>query len=436
MKPDETLPADVSLRHHAVAGFAMLGVLFGGLGAWAAVTNIGGAVIAPGQIVVETNAKSVQHPDGGVVAELRVKDGDFVKSGDLLIRLDDTLMKANLSIVTKQIDEFLALEGRLVAERDNLPEITYAPDFLARAKDNPDVAAAIAGHLNAFKNRRITNENRRVQLDEQIKQLESSIGGLESQYKSRGDEVGLIERELKGVEELFKKNLVPLTRLVALQREKTRLEGERAKLTSDIAAARGSIAEKRIAILRIDDDFRSDVAKELNETRAKLAEFGERRVAAQDKLTRVEIRAPQSGRIHASTVYTVGGVLKPSETAMLVVPQEDRLIVDAIVEPNDINEVRVGQIAVVKFTAFSEKNLKDFPGEVINVAPDLIEEPATKRRFYKIRISVGTPTDPNGKPLPLVPGMPVETFLAKGDRTVLAYLVRPLTNAMGRVFRE
>jgi HlyD family secretion protein len=436
MRPEESPSATRSLRRHAVFGAAVMIFLVGGIGAWAAMTHISGAVIASGQVVVESNAKKVQHPEGGVIAELRVKEGDMVKAGDLIIRLDDTLVRANLQIVVKQIDELLAQEARLLAERDGVDEIAFPKDFLARAEKESDVAAAIKGHKTIFENGVVTRKNRREQLEEQVKQLSSSIEGLEVQRDARQQELELIKKELATVEDLLKKGQATLPRFTALQRDRTRIDGERGKLVTDIAAAKGSIAEKRIAILRLDDDFRGEVVKGLAETRAKLAELVERRSAAEDRLARILVRSPQAGRVHGLSVHTVGGVLQASETAMMIVPQEDKLLVDAAIDPADIDEVRLGQKAIVKFTAFSDRQLKDIDGEVINVSPNTFEDQATKRRYYMVKIKVDQALDSQGKLLPLVPGMPVEAFLTKGDRTVLAYLLKPLRDQFDRVWKE
>lgn len=427
---------DRSIRNHAIAGMAVTFGLLGGLGAWSALAQISGAVIAPGQVAVETSAKKVQHPEGGVVAELHVREGDRVKAGDLLVRLDDTVVRANLAIVTKALDELTAQEARLIAERDGGAKIAFPETLVKRAQTVADARASMQGQQTIFDSRKTARETARTQLGEQVSQLESAIEGLGAQRSARESELKLIGEELKGVRELFAKNLAPIARVNALDRDRTRIEGERGKLIADIASARGSIAEKKIQMLRVDDDFRADVVKELSDARAKINESVERKIAAEDRLTRIEIRAPVSGMVHQLNIFTVGGVVGNGEAMMLIVPENDKLVVDAMVEPQEIEHVRLGQKAEVRFMAFSDRSLKDTIGEVIVISPDLIEDQATRRRFYRIKLAVDPPLGRDGKPLTLVPGMPAEAFLIKGDRTVLAYLVKPIRDQMQRVFRE
>ncbi|WP_342359352.1 HlyD family type I secretion periplasmic adaptor subunit [Terrarubrum flagellatum] len=425
-----------SIHNHALAGlFVTLG-LIGGLAGWSALARVSGAVIAQGQVAVESSSKKVQHPEGGVVAELRARDGDRVKAGDLLIRLDDTVVRANLAILAKSYDELTAQQARLAAERDEAAEIRFPDALLKRATTDADAQAAIAGQVTIFKSRRTARETGRTQLKEQIRQLQASIEGLIAQRAARESELTLIAEELKGVRELYAKNLAPIARVNALDRDRTRIEGERGKLIADIAAARGSIAEKDIQIARADDDFRSEVVKDLSAAISKLNETVERKIAAEDRLARIEIRAPATGMIHQQSVFTVGGVLGPGEAAMYVVPENDKLVVDAMVEPQDIEHVHFGQRVEVKFSGFADRNIKLSSGEVASISPDLIEDQQTRRRFYKIKVSVEPPKNAEGKPLALIPGMPAEAFIIKGERTVLAYLLQPMRDQMQRVFRE
>nr|WP_170181810.1 HlyD family type I secretion periplasmic adaptor subunit [Phreatobacter stygius] len=410
--------------------------LMGSLGVWSATASISGAVIASGQVAVESSAKKVQHPEGGIVAELKVREGDRVRAGDLLIRLDDTILRANLSILVKTLDELTAQEARLVAERSGTPSIVFPDALLKRAETNFDVRASIAGQTIIFESRRAVRASARTQLNEQVAQLESVIEGLTAQRAAREEELKLIAEELRGVRDLYAKNLVPLNRVNALDRDRTRIDGERGKLIADIAGSRGSIAEKRIQILRLDDDFRSGVVQELSEARNKMNEAIERKIAAEDRLSRVEIRAPASGMIHQLNVFTVGGVIATGEVAMLIVPDNDKLVVDAMIEPQEIEHLHLGQQAQVRFTGFPDRNLKDATGEVIVISPDLVEDPATRRRFYKIKLAVVPPIGASGQPLTLVPGMPAEAFIIKGERTVLEYLVKPIVDQIRRAFRE
>ena len=427
---------DRSIRNHAFMGmFVVFGVL-GGLGTWSALAEIAGAVIAPGHIAVDTNARKVQHPEGGVVAGLKVREGARVKAGDLLVVLDDTVLKASLAIVTKALDELTAQEARLVAERNGAGQVDFPASLMEQAESNADVKDSIEGQNVIFESRKKARETSHTQLSEQIAQLESAIEGLSAQRTARDDELTLIAEELKGVRDLYERELAPLTRVISLDRDRTRIAGDRGRLLAETATARGSIAEKKIQMARLDDEFHAEVVSELAEVRNKINENVERKVAAQDRLSRIDIRAPVSGQIHQLAVFTVGGVISAGEVTMLVVPDDDKLVVDAQIEPQDIEELQVGQKAIVRFTAFSDPNLKDATGEITMISPDLVADQKTGRAFYRIKLSVDAPAGSNGQRLRLVPGMPVETFIAKGDRTVLAYLMKPVNDQMQRIFRE
>jgi HlyD family secretion protein len=435
MRADEK-PTDRSIRRHAIAGLAVVFGLLGGSVAWSAMAKVSGAVVAPGHVAVDGSAKKVQHPEGGVVAELRVREGARVEAGDVLIVLDDTVLGAELAIVTKALDELTAVEARLLAERDGAAGIRFPRQLTDRAASNPDAKDSVSGQEIVFESRRRSRHTARTQLSEQVSQLESLIGGLDAQRAAREQELSLIGEELQGVRDLFDRQLAPLTRVIALDRDRTRIEGERGKLTADIATARGHIAEKKIEMVRLDDDFHAEVVRELAELRNRINEMVERMVAAKDRMSRIEIRAPVSGRVHELSVFTVGGVIGAGEVTMLIVPEDDRLVVEAEIEPQNIDELRVGQAAVVRFSAFSDPNLKDAAGEIITISPDLVADHETGRAFYRVRLAVAAPAGPEGQELKLVPGMPVETFVATEDRTVLAYLIKPVKDQMRRVFRE
>ena len=424
-----------SLRHHLLAVGVMALVLVFGLGGWAATTEFSGAVIAQGQLVVDSNVKKVQHPTGGVVGELRVRDGDQVHAGDVLLRLDDVQTRANLGIVTKQLDEYTARQAREEAERDGADTIDFPAQLLARRAD-PDVAKAVNGERRQFEVRRAAREGQRSQLNERITQLHEDITGYDAQIKSKADQIEWITKELDGVNELWNKNLVPYTRVTALEREKARLDGERGQTIATIAQAKGKITETELQILQIDQDMRSEVGKDLADIRAKTAELVERKVAAEDQLRRVDIRAPQDGMVHQLNVHTVGGVIAQGEQIMLIVPESDTLDVEAKIPPQDIDQLRIGQLAVLRFSAFNQRTTPELNGEVKVIAADVTEDQKTGNRYYTIRISVPPAEVARLDGLCLVPGMPVEAFIQTSPRTVLSYLIRPLHDQFARAFRE
>ena len=297
------------VRLHLGVSIAAVVLLGGGVGGWAAMTDLSGAVIAPGQLVVDSNVKKVQHPTGGVVSELRVKDGDHVDAGDVLIRVDDTQTRANLSIIIKALDELAARQARNLAERDQIAAPKFPPQLLARSGD-AEVRSLMSGETTFFELRRSARQGQQQQLSEQITQLNEQISGLMEQQSAKRKEIDWVRQELDGVRSLWQQKLVQFTRVSALEREAARLDGERGTLIATIAQAKGKVAETKLKIIQVDEDLRSEVSKELGEIRAKMSEYAERRLAAEDQLKRVVIRAPQSGTVHQMVVHTVGGVAK------------------------------------------------------------------------------------------------------------------------------
>src|SRR5829696_2055145 len=423
-----------SIRRHLVAGVALVVLLAGGVGGWAATTEFAGAVIAPGNLVVETNVKKVQHPTGGVVGELRVRDGDPVKAGDVVVRLDDTVTRANLAIVVKSLDELSARQARLEAERDGTPAPSFAAELLARRND-PEVARLIGGEQKLFEIRRTARQGQKAQLKERVGQLQEQISGLNDQIAAKKREIALIGEELKGVRELWSKNLVQIQRVTALERDAARLEGERGSLVSSIAQTKGKITETELQILQIDQDLRTEVGKELAEIRGKVSELVEKRVAAADQLKRVDIRAPQDGKVHQLSVHTVGGVITAGEAIMLIVPQADALTVESKLMPQDIDQVRPGQTAALRFSAFNQRTTPELNGLVTRVSADLTTDQRTGATYYTVRMSISDEQVARLGGLRLLPGMPVEAFIQTGERTIMSYLTKPFTDQAARSFK-
>jgi HlyD family secretion protein len=424
-----------SIRRHLVAGVAAVVLLAGGVGGWATTTQLAGAVIAPGQLVVENAVKKVQHPTGGVVGELRVHEGDHVKAGDVVVRLDETQTRANLQVLLKSLDEIAARQAREEAERDD-QKIAFPTDLLARMSD-PDVAHVVEGERKLFEIRRAAQAGRKAQLNEQIAQLQEQIKGLNEQVVGKAREMDWIGQELKGVRELWQKNLVQFNRVTTLERDAAKLEGERGSLIASIAQAKGKIAETELRILQVDEDMRSEVGKDLAEIRAKRSELVEKRVAAEDQLKRVDIRAPQDGFVHQLAVHTVGGVITSlGEPLMLIVPEADKLVVEAKVQPQDIDQLHVGQTAVLRFSAFNQRTTPELNGSVTMVSADVSVDQKTEKTWYTIRVGVLAEELLRLGDLKLVPGMPVETFVQTSPRTVMSFLVKPVHDQITKAFRE
>ena len=427
---------DRSIRRHLGAGALLVAVLIIGVGGWTAVTDISGAVIAGGSLVVDSNVKKVQHPTGGIVGELSARDGDRVKAGDILVRLDATITRANLAIVTKGLDELMSRKARLDAERDTRENIIVPMQLLTRAHE-PDVAYVIEGERRLFEVRRTARMGQKAQLRERIQQLNEQIGGHKAQEQAKIAEIVLVQRELRGAHELWEKNLMPITKLTSLEREATRLEGERGQLVAAIAQSKGRISETELQTIQIDSDLSSEVGKELREIDARLGELLERKVTAEDQLKRTDIRAPQDGIVHQSTIHTVGGVI-PSDggTIMLIIPIADNLAVEAKIAPQDIDQVRIGQKAVLRFSAFSQRTTPELNGLVSRISADITTDQRTGQVYYTVRLTVPPQELARLGEVTLVPGMPVEAFVQTGERTVLSYLLKPYHDQIKRAFRE
>lgn len=423
-----------SLQRNLLLGLGAVALLFVLVFGWGTLTEISGAVIAPGKLVADSNVKKVQHPTGGVVGDLKVKDGDRVKKGDIVVRLDETQARANLAIVTKALDEMEARQARLEAERDGAPRVVFPASLVARAAE-PEVAQAMASEQRLFELRRAAREGQKAQLQEQIEQLRQQIAGNEEQAAAKSKEIDWNQQELGGVRSLWRDKLVPFSRVTTLERDSARLHGERGALTAAIAQAKGRISEIQLKVLQIDEDLRTEVGKELAEIRAKRAELVERRVAQEDQLKRVDLVAPQDGTIFQRSVHTVGGVIQAGEVLMLVVPDSDELIIEAKVAPQDVDQIHVGQPAVVQFSAFNRRTTPELNGEVIGLGADITQDDRRNEAYYAVRIRIPDKELARLDGLQPMAGMPVEVFIKTSPRTVLSYLTKPLREQFDRAFR-
>src|SRR5215469_2348507 len=408
-----------SMRRHLVAAIVVVLVLVVGVGGWAATTAISGAVVASGSVVVDSNVKKVQHPTGGIVGELRVHDGDRVHAGEIVVRLDETVTRANLAIVTKGLGELMARKARLESERDGLDTITFPAQLVADEGD-PDRAAAMDSERKLFSLRKTARSGQKAQLRERVAQLGEEITGLAAQQNSKAKEITLVE----------------LTRLTALEREAARLDGERGQLVAASAQAKGKIAETALQILQIDQDIASDVAKELREVDGKIGEFVERKVAAEDQLKRTDIRAPQDGTVFQLAVHTVGGVITAGDPIMLIVPEADNLSVEVKVNPQDIDQLQLNQKAILRFSAFNIRTTPEIEGVVTRISADTTTDQRTGQSYYTVRIAMAPDQIERLGEVKLLPGMPVEAFMQTRDRTMLSYLIKPLHDQFLRAFRE
>lgn len=423
------------IRSHIIAGSAIIALLFGIVGGWAAASNIAGAVVATGQVVVESNTKKVQHREGGLVAELLVREGDRVTAGQVLLRMDATLPRANLEVIRNQLIELTARRLRLEAMRDGKAEIALPTGF-AIAGDQGKFDEALQAEQTLLTAQRELRLQKQKQLKEQVAQIRQEMKGLTAQSASRDAQLQLISQELVGVHALAAKKLVPLTRVMALERDAERLNGEGGELAASIAQSRNKITEIEMQITQLDADMLAETLIELRDVSAKLAELAERHVAAEDQLRHIDVLAPRAGFVQEMAIHTIGGVVNPGETMMLIVPEEDRLIIEARIEPQHIDQVATGGEAFVRFSAFSQKTTPELVGNIYSLSADATLDEATGQSFYLARLQFDRDALSADLRDRLVPGMPAEVYVQTGERSVLSYFVKPLTDQLARTFRE
>jgi membrane fusion protein, type I secretion system len=420
-------------RHLAVGAFAAFGLIFV-LGGMAATIDFSSAVTTSGRLVVSSNVKKIQHRDGGTVVEIAVKDGDHVKAGDLLVKLDPTMAAANLGIITKGLDEANAHKARLEAERSGQTTLTFPADLTSRA-DNPGVAEIMSIESHAFQLRLAAREGQKDQLRKKIAELQQQLEGIDAQEAAVRRQIELTGDEVAGLRKLRDQDLVGTQRMNDAERQAAQLDGQLGQIISAGGQIGAEIAQAQLQILQVDSDARSDVSRELADVGASVNELSEKEIAAEDQLRRLDILAPISGTVYQMAVHTVGGVVGPGEEIMLIVPENDLLVVEAQITPNEVDRVHPDQDATLRFTAFGSRTTPQFEGNVETVSPDVVVDQRTGRGYYIARISL--PDDAVKRfGTRLVPGMPVEVFIATGGRTVLSYLVKPLGDAIMHTFRE
>lgn len=422
-----------SIRRHLVFALALGGALVVGVGGWAGTTMISGAIVSGGQLVAASEVKKIQHPTGGIIAALPVHEGAHVRAGDLLIRLDDTQVRTSLDTVLKALDELSGRRARNEAEQDASDGVHFPQDLIERRAD-PTVAHLIDSETRLFGMRVASRRGQKDQLRAQIGQTQDEIKGLADQADAKQRETDVLTRELGGVRELLAKHIVPISRVTPLERDLSRLEGERGQVLAAAAAAKGKISQIELQILQIDEDMRTETGKELAEIRSRWSELVEKRVALEDQLTRLDIRSPQDGIVQQMTVHTIGGLVTPSEPPMLIVPEADELVVEVKIQPQDINNVWLDQKADLRFLAFNGRLTPELSGHISRISADVVQD-KTGAMFYpaRIRISEDEIRRLGG---PLVPGMPVEAFMQLGYRSVLSYLVQPLSDQIAKAWRE
>ncbi|MGR9296799.1 HlyD family type I secretion periplasmic adaptor subunit [Rhizobium leguminosarum] len=424
-----------SLNRHVVVVGALSIALVCGIGGWAATTELSSAVIGEGVIVVDGDVKKVQHLTGGIVSELLVAENDHVTAGQVLIRLDGTTTRANLSIVESTLAQLYARRARLKAERIGADSFEVEEN-ITDLTSSTSAAKLLDGEQKLFDSRRTALIGMKSQLASRKDQLAEQVKGLVVQINATSDALGLIEQELEGIDTLYKKGLVTLQRLNTLKRARADLQGNSGQEIASKAEAEGKAIEIDRQSIQLDEDRRSEIAKDLTDVEAQIAEYEERRGTALDQLHRLDITAPLTGRVHELSVHTVNGVIDPGQTLMLVVPENNELTVEAKVATRDIDQVHVGQSVDVRFSAFDQRTTPDVSGEITSIAPDIVKDERTGISYYPLRVKPKAESIARMKTIKLYPGMPAEVFIKIGDRTVISYLTKPLTDQMQHVFRQ
>ncbi|MGI1662664.1 HlyD family type I secretion periplasmic adaptor subunit [Palleronia sp. KMU-117] len=427
---------DWPVRGPVLTGVGALVLLIGVLGVWSVRTTLSGAVIASGMVVVESNRQVIQHPEGGVVGEILARNGDQVEAGQTLIRFDDTLLRSELAVLDAQLIEIQARKARLEAEALGAATIDFPDALLAIADTNPEAAAQIRGQEDLFTARIGTLGQQAQQLDEQILQIENQIEGTTAQLTALGTQEELIVGELADQESLFERGLVPVGRVIELRREAARLAGEIGKLTSEVAQLRGQIAAIEIEKLRLDATRREEAIVTLRDIQFREIELSERRLGLEERLSRLEVRSPVPGVVYDQQVFAVQSVVQAGAPMMYVIPQDQPLLVQARVSSVHVDEVRLGQEAVLRFTAFDQRRTPEMTGHVAAISADVFVDERTGANFYEIQLLPGPDELSKLDGQVLLPGMPVEAFIRTEDRTPISYLTKPLTDYFNRAFRE
>lgn len=424
-----------SLRRYMWAGLVTLGALIGGLGSWAYLAAISGAVIAQGALVQEGRSKVIQHLEGGIVGAIHIREGDKVKAGQKLITLDAEQLTSRLAISENRLQEAMSLKARLEAERD---EAKMAIAILEKqALGDPETYhRMLIGQQKLQIARKQAREGQHKRLNSRIAQLKDQIAGMEVQKDARIRQLKLIEQELSGVKALKKQGHTTITRVLSLEREQARLQGAIGGLTTDIARIRNGIGETEIQIIQVDRNFREKVLTELRQTSAQVQEASEEYNAIKGKLKRIVIRAPVAGAVQEVAIHTIGGVVGAGAALMKIVPSDGEMLVETRVDPQHIDQLYVGQAAIIRLSAFSQRSTPELNGKISVISADSLRDPNSGSIYYSVRVALPKKELDRLGDLELVPGMPAEAYLQTGERKALTYLIKPLTDQISKTWRE
>jgi len=432
---EESISDQLGTRRFVLVGTIIVLIFFGFFSSWAVFAPLDSAAIASGTLAVENKRKVVQHLEGGIVKEILVRDGDAVKAGQSLIRLVGIQPRAQLQLIRGQRNALLARAARLRAERDGNAGLSF-PEELTAQGDDPRVQESMLGQLNIFEARRDAIEGQRQILGQRVAQFREEIFGVQAQIRSADEQLVLIEDELTGLQTLFAKGLTPKSRLLALQRRKAEIQGERGQNLSAIARAKQNITEAEIRIFELRTEQVSEVVSELREVETELLDLQERLGAAEDIQRRTDVISPADGVVVDMQITNVGAVIQPGERLLDVVPGNEKLVIDARVIPTDIDVVHTGLPAQVRLVAFNQRITPTVEGTVASVSADRLIDEATRESYFTARIEISNPDDPTLDGLVLLPGMPAEVLIRTGERTLLQYLLSPVQQSFTRSLTE
>jgi HlyD family secretion protein len=425
------------MRRYVISGFFTVFVLVFGFGAWSLFTSMAGAVVGIGVVEVETKRQVVQHATGGVVGKILVKEGQQVKSGETLIIFDDAFDRAELKVIESQLFPLLGSRGRLLAEQDDAPEPKFDPELLERAKTSPTEADIIRSQTELLKARRLTRDQQMSQLKERQQQTNRQIDGLNSRIEGLNNQIALIDGDLKGQRELLRRGLTQRARVTALERDRAQAVGNIEEATASIAESKARIAEVELAIINVGSQMREEAIKELGDAEGRIAELRERRNSTLETLSRIEVKAPMSGRVFNMTVHAIRQVVRAAEPILEIVPNDVKLVISVQVPPSQIDQIHVGQKAVIRFNAFDRRHTPDLQGTVRRVSADVITDERTGQSHYTVSLAIDEgETKYLGPTAVIIPGMPVDAFIQTTERSPFDYLVRPITSYFGKSMLE
>jgi len=422
-------------RFVALGMVALLGLL-GGLAYWSITTEIAGAIVTSGRVEVESNRQIVQHPQGGVVGEILVANGDHVAAGETLLRFDAVLTESELAISEGQLYELLGQKSRLLAERDEAEVISFDPELLEAAKTLPKVAELMQGQSALFAARRASLNEALSQWGERSRQINNQIEGSHAELASLEAQAALLAEELADQEALLQNGLTQASRVSALKREAASFDGKIGALNAEIAQARGRLAEIEIERLKLATSLREEAIGALRELQPREIELRQNRLSLLEVVDRLTLRAPRAGVVYGLAVHTTRAVVQPAEPIMFIIPQDEPLIIRTQIPTQHIDQIRLGQPATLRFSTFDQRTTPEVFGTVANVSPDVFVDERTGASYYTAELRPNEGELEKLEGLEILPGMPVEAFIKTQDRTPLDYLIKPLANYFNRAFRE